>query len=102
MTVAACNEWSIRMNGYGTNEHWGIDLASGEVTFRISRESQAIVCRVMAAIFEDESVAPLAPEARLEAARCNFDRITDAVGWLAFIGRFEPDGSVLLRPNDLV
>lgn len=87
---------------YGTNESLELDLKSGEVRLGLKLDGRSILCRVPRALFQDDTEASPTPDARLEIAKIQFDRITDAVGRLAVIGRFERDGSIFLHPSDHV
>ena len=59
-----------------------------------------VKCRVSQECIEDNMGDPRTPEACLDAAKAHFDAITDKVGFLIAAGRFEEDGSIVLRSAD--
>lgn len=43
---------------------------------------------------------PSSPQECLDAAKANFDAITDLAGRFISTGRYEPDGTILIRSGD--
>ena len=63
---------------------------------------QPIRCRISREALEElASMADATATERLRVAQAHFDDLTDKWGYLISVGRFEPDGSVLLRTNDV-
>jgi hypothetical protein len=88
------------MLDYGTNESWYLDGPTMEVRFKVKKDGQPILCRVTHECIEDHCGNPKGEEACLTAAREHFDAITDRIGELIELRRFELDGSVLLKTAD--
>ncbi len=82
---------------YGTNEGWRWNGLIEKVEFTVHDEAWPILCRVSYECIRDNFGNPDGPEACLDAAKELFDPITDIVGDLISTGRFEPDGSILIR-----
>ncbi len=87
---------------YGTNENWAWHSDTEEVRFTVWDDirNREIECRVTRECIEDHFGNPSGPEACLAAAKKEYDPITDKVGHYIGVGRFEPDGSILLRTDD--
>ena len=85
---------------YGTNENWRWISRPEVVEFTVDDEDRTIVCRVSRECIEDNFGNPSGPEECLDAAKVRFDPITDLAGALIRAGRFEPDGSILIRTLD--
>ncbi len=87
---------------YGTNETWRWHPAIEEARFTVLDDdrNREIECRVTRECIEDHCGNPSGPDACFTAAKEHFDAITDQVGYYIGLGRFEPDGSILLRTND--
>ena len=85
---------------YGSNEDWRWDLDTEEVRFVVYDDGTEILCRVTRECLEDHCGNPQDEDTCLTAAKENFDRITDQIGFYVKFGRFDPDGSVLLRTRD--
>ncbi len=85
---------------YGTSKNWWWNGVREVVEFRVHDEGWPIVCRVSQKCIEDNFGNPKGPEACLDAAKERFDPITDLAGFLIRAGRFEPDGSILIRTLD--
>ncbi len=88
------------MLDYGTADgmQWLSD--PGIVQFIVHDDGQPIFCRVSRKCLEDNCGRPATAAALLDAAKQNFAHITDRVGRLIRLGRFEPDGTILLRSSD--
>ncbi len=84
---------------YGTNETWAWHPDTEEVRFTVWDDvsNKEIECRVTRECIEDHCGNPSGPDACFTAAKEHFDPITDQVGYYIGLGRFEPDGSILLR-----
>ncbi|MCH7905662.1 MAG: DUF1488 family protein [Armatimonadetes bacterium] len=87
---------------YGTNETWAWHPDTEEVRFTVwdDDSNREIECRVTRECIADHCGNPSGPDACFTAAKEHFDAITDQVGYYIGLGRFEPDGSILLRTND--
>ena len=88
------------MLDYGTADgmRWLSD--QNVVQFIVLDDGQPITCRVSQKCLEDNCGCPPAAATLLGAAKQNFDHITDRVGRLISLGRFEADGTILLRSSD--
>ena len=74
-----------------------------EVQFSANVGKRDILCRVSrAAITYRLDEAPRSAEVCLEAAKKSYDSITDRLARKILLRQFEPDGSVLLRTEDLM
>ena len=62
---------------------------------------QRIDCRVSMEAIEDVYGTPPNEARCLDAAQAHFDQLTDKFGNLIAIGRYEPDGTILVRKSDL-
>ncbi len=85
---------------YGTNENWRWDFDSEEARFDVTYDGKTIPCRVTRECIEDHCGDPKSADYCFTAAKEHFDAITDQVGFYVTAGRFEPDGSVLVRSQD--
>ena len=85
---------------YGTNKNWRWDGSREVVEFMVFDEARPILCCVSRECIEENFGNPEGPEACLDAAKARFDPITDLVGAMISAGRFEPDGSILIRMLD--
>ena len=85
------------MINYGTNEKWFWDEKYEEVYFTVHDNGNPIQCRVSRKWIEDNCGNPESAEACLDAAKKNFNRITDEIRTLVFEGNICLDGSILLR-----
>lgn len=79
------------------------DMAwQGEVArFFIRYQGKKISCRVSREAIEDHFGDQTSDGARLDAAKANWDRITDVAADKIFHDRFEQDGTILVRSADL-
>ncbi len=82
---------------YGTSENWRWDGSREVVEFTVLDEARPILCHLSRECIEDNFGNPKGSDACLDAAKERFDPITDLVGAMIRIGRFEPDGSILIR-----
>ncbi len=74
-----------------------------EVQFSANVGKRDILCRVSrAAVASRLDEAPRTAEVCLDAAKESFDSITDRLARKILLRQFEPDGSVLLRTEDLM
>ena len=89
MTPVFSSPGNWRWNRHRDQIHLGAWLNSSLVICRISREA-----------IEDHCVDTPTPSACLEAAKRRVEDITKRLGDLIDQGRFEMDGSVLLRSAD--
>jgi hypothetical protein len=71
-----------------------------EARFAVRVDGQRVLCRVSWEAITDHLGDPLTESECLGAVQAHFDEITDKVGHKIATGRFEPDGSVLLRTGD--
>lgn len=85
---------------YLTNEHWRWNGYRETVEFSVFANFKKVDCRVSRECIEDNLGNPQTPEACFDVAKASFDSITDKIGELIHTGRFEDDGSVLLRSSD--
>jgi hypothetical protein len=81
-------------------EKWQWDHRHQEVRFCAWQISGLVMCRISREAIEDRYSNPPTPSACLEAAREHFDDIAIKFSDLLAQGRFEKDGSVLLRSTD--
>ena len=88
------------MRDYGTAD--GMRWLSGPdvVQFMVLDDGRPITCRVSQDCLQDNCGCSAAAADLLGAAKDNFDHITDRIGHVIGLGRFEADGSVLLRSSD--
>ena len=86
---------------FGTNEDLAWDGTRDVVQFTIIRDGQQIICRVSKECITDHFGDPSTDGACFNAAKERFDPITDLAAHLITIGRFEPDGTILIRSSDL-
>lgn len=68
-----------------------------EIQHKIVVDGREVLCRATREYLEDRYGSLKDHSACLDAAQLHFDEITDAWGLLLVAGRFEPDGSILLR-----
>ncbi|MCH8113683.1 MAG: DUF1488 family protein [Proteobacteria bacterium] len=74
-----------------------------EVQFSVEVGNRDILCRVsQEANGNHLGEDPRSAEEYLDAAKESFDSITNRVGRKILLRQFEPDGSVLLRTEDLM
>ena len=85
---------------FGTNETWVWNGTFEEVHFWVYDGGRRVMCRVSQECIEDNLGNPGSPESCLDAAKAHFDTITDKVMLLIAAGRFERDGSILIRNTD--
>ena len=90
------------MLSFGTNEDWLWDGSRDVFQFNVTihETGQQIICRVTEECITDHCGNPTTDEACLDAAKEHFNQVTDLVGHLIAIGRFEPDGTILVRSSD--
>ncbi len=90
------------MINFGTNETWAWhpDTEEARFTALVDDGNREIQCRVTRECIADHCGNPSGPEACFTAAKKAFDPITDQVMHYIGVGRFEPDGSILLRTDD--
>ncbi len=85
---------------FGDNLNWKwvgeLDVAE----FTINVDGFTVFCRVSRECLEDHCGDPKTAEEFLDAAKGNFGAITDRVHDLIAGGRYEPDGSILVRTTD--
>ena len=74
---------------------------ANEVQFAVSVARREFICRVSQEAIEDHCVGAIG-EGYLEAAKENFDGITGRTARKILLKQFEPDGTVLLRTEDLM
>ncbi len=79
---------------------WYWDNRHQEVRFYAWRDSDLVMCRISRKAIENRYGGPPTPDACVQAAKKNLDDIADRFSDLAAQGRFEDDGSVLLRSTD--
>ena len=92
------------MLDFGSNEDWLWDRDRGRavVQFNVTdhESGQQFLCRISAECITEHCGNPTTDAARLDAAKAHFDQITDIARHLHTIGRFEPDGTILVRSSD--
>ncbi len=90
------------MINFGTNETWTWHPDTEEVRFTVWDDvsNEKLECRVTRECIEDHCGDPSDPDVCFTAAKENFVAITDQVWHCIRDGRFEPDGSILLRTDD--
>ena len=81
-------------------EKWQWDSGHQEVRFCAWQNGVVVMCRISREAIEDRYLHPKTPGACVEAAREHFADIAARLGELLAQGRFEKDGSVLLRSTD--
>jgi Protein of unknown function (DUF1488) len=86
---------------YDSVDSWRYDIDSQEVRFDAFIGEKNILCRVSRECIEDTLANPDAEAGLiLSTAKHEFDKITDRIEVLISSGKFEIDGSVLLRAAD--
>ena len=85
---------------YGTSENWRWNGSREVIEFTVLDEARPILCHLSRECIEDNFGNPSGPEECMDAAKDRFDAITDLAGALISAGRFEPDGSILIRTLD--
>ena len=70
------------------------------IEFTADLDGHTFVCRVTGECIEDHCGDPKTAGEFLDAAKNNFGAITDRVHDLIAGGRYEPDGSILVRTTD--
>ncbi len=85
---------------YGTSENWRWNGSREVIEFMVFDEACPILFHLSGECIEDNFGNPSSPEECLDAAKDRFDAITDLAGALICAGRFEPDGSILIRTSD--
>ncbi len=85
------------MIDYRTNESWVWHGPTQEVRFQVFHDGKPILCRVTRECIANNCGNPTGEDACFTAAKEHFEAITDQVGSYIFEGRFEADGSVVLR-----
>jgi hypothetical protein len=88
------------MYEFGSNEDWVWDGSRNVVQFSAIVNGQRIVCRVSEECIMDHFGNPSTETECMVAAKERFDSITDLAGHLINKGRFEPDGTILIRSSD--
>lgn len=80
----------------------GLQWLSGPkvIEFIALDDGHPIVCRVSQKSQEHNRHCRPVAATLLGAARDNFGHIADCIGRLMQVGRFEPDGTILLRSSD--
>jgi hypothetical protein len=81
-------------------DSWQWDYRHQEVRFYAWRNSGLVMCRISREAIEDRYGNPQSPSACVQAAKKHFNDIADRFSDLLAQGRFEDDGSVLLRSTD--
>ena len=85
---------------FGDNTNWKWVGESDVIEFIIGLGGAPVTCRVSRECLEDHCGDPKTAGEFLDAAKVNFEAITDRVQGLIEGARFEPDGSILLRSAD--
>jgi len=86
---------------YGTSDdmYWRSDYMEARLV--VTRGEQKITCRISREALSDHYGAPKTEEECFDVSRMHFDNITDIWGHMIAIGQFEPDGSVLIKTENL-
>ena len=85
---------------FGDNLNWKWVGESEVIEFAIIVDGAAVICRVSRECLENHCGDPKTAGEFLDAAKVNFDAITDRIQGLIEKTRREPDGSILLRSAD--
>lgn len=88
------------MIDFGSAEHLRYNSGYEEVRFTVFDENRRILCRVTREALEDNWSPANSNDDPLDIAKNQFDALTDKIGELIALGRFEDDGSILLRTID--
>jgi len=89
----------IRHDG-GPQEANLVWLPEGEARFQFWQNDWLVVGRVSRDALDEKFGPRASAEEYLELVSSNFQHaVTDSIGRLAALGRFEADGTVLLRPG---
>ena len=84
----------------GDNTGWIWIGGTDVIQFTIEVDGDPVICRVSRECLEDHCGDPKVPGEFLHAAKKNTEAITDIVLRLIPSGRYEPDGSILVRSTD--
>ncbi len=82
------------------NTGWVWIIGADVAQFRVEVGGSPVTCRVSRECLEDHCGDPKSPGEFLDAAKKNTEAITDVVQLLIQSGRYEPDGSILVRSTD--
>ena len=88
------------MIDFGDNLNWKWVGGLEVVEFTIRIDGVPVICRVSRECLEDHCGDPKTAGEFLDAAKLNFDAITDRIQGLIEKRRREPNGSILLRSAD--
>lgn len=89
------------MIAYGKSDDMWWDGSFMECRFRVYLDDRnSILCRISREAISDHFGNPETEQACFDVAKENFDEITDKVGEMLALERFESDGSILLRTSD--
>ena len=81
-------------------DSWRWDYRHQEIRFCAWQNSGLVMCRISREAIKDQYGDPPTPTACMRVARKHFDDIAKMFNDLLARGRFEDDGSVLLRSSD--
>ena len=84
----------------GSAENWRSNFDRMTVDFKVLDDGKPITCRVTRECINDNFGDPQTDDDRLDAAKARFDQITDIAMMLIRAGRFEEDGSIIIRGRD--
>ncbi len=85
---------------FGDNLNWKWVGVLDVAEFTINVDGITVFCRVSRECLEDHCGDPKTAGEFLDAAKGNFEAITDRIQRLIEGGQLEPDGSILLRSPD--
>jgi len=81
-------------------DSWRWEYTHQEIQFYAWRNAALMMCRISREAIENRYGHAPTPTAHLQAARQHVDEIAERFDELLAQGRFEDDGSVLLRSSD--
>ena len=81
-------------------DSWYWDYRHQEVRFCAWQKTNLVMCRIARKAIEDRYGGSSTPKTCVKVARQNSKDISDRFGALLTRGRYENDGSLLLRPTD--
>ena len=82
------------------SERWRWVERDGVVAFEVNDNGQPVDCRISHECISDHLGDQGAGAVSLAVAKEHFESITDIVSALIARGRYEPDGSILIRTED--
>ena len=88
------------MINFANGDHWQWAGDLDAVRFTVHENSKPIDCKVSRECLADHCGNPTTPEDCLDAAKRHSYMIENKIGHLIAIGKFEPDGTILLRSAD--